>query len=92
MAVDERLQELAGDERSVSREHEHVARNTVERAARRCHCVAGAARLFLDGHEWALRSPKPAAVSGDATTTSGSGPSGSTAASTQSTIRRPSSG
>ncbi len=56
MAVDERLQELAGDERSVSREHEHVARDTVERAARRCHCVAGAARLFLDGHEWALRS------------------------------------
>ena len=56
MSVDERLQELAGDERRVSREHEHVARDTVERAARGSHRVAGAARLLLDGDERALAS------------------------------------
>ena len=86
----ERAREKLGrQERRVAGEHEHVAVAAERRArpsARRRRCRAARAGPRP------RRSPNASAVSGEATTTSRSAPSGRAASITQSTMRRPSSG
>ena len=85
--LDELLEQLGRQKRRVAREDEQLARAVADRAAarsgrrRRSRAAAPAPRR--------RRPANASRLSGEAITTSGSGPSGRAASSTQSTMRRP---